>query len=230
MKSAGWERWVPRQRHRVRRFHHPHVVPAAESTAGRGDPAAKWAAFVQDHRSAYLVSMCLSALAVVAFLVFLASLTTRLRAVGQELLATVALCGGLVTVAVWYVWLSFEGVLAWTSPNGLDPTVVKTLLAAADFAFPFPIALLVAATSIAALRSAIWPTWLSYVGLVGAVWVLVGGMAMARHGFFAPTSGARLTGWGSSSSGCWWGACFFCGSRNTNARSARRQRGPRMPI
>jgi hypothetical protein len=30
---------------------------------------------------------------------------------------------------------------------------------------------------------------------VGAIWVLVGGMAMARHGFFAPTSGARLTGW-----------------------------------
>jgi hypothetical protein len=46
------------------------------------------------------------------------------------------------------------------------------------------------------LRSAIWPRWLSYVGLVGAVWLLVGGMAMARNGFFAPTSGARLTGWG----------------------------------
>jgi hypothetical protein len=74
--------------------------------------------------------------------------------------------------------------------------VIKTLLASADFAFPFPIAALVASTSIATLRSAIWPTWLSYVGIVGAVWILVGGMAMARHGFFAPTSGARLTGWG----------------------------------
>jgi hypothetical protein len=117
-------------------------------------------------------------------------------AADQNLLAVVALGGGLVTTAVWYVWLSFEGVMAWTSPSGLDPTVVKTLLAAADFAFPFPIAALAAATSIAALRSAIWPAWLSYVGLVGAVWMLVGGMAMARHGFFAPTSGARLTGWG----------------------------------
>ena len=114
------------------------LPPKAPPSAS--DPAAKWAAFVQDHRSAYLVSMCLSGLAVVAFLFFLASLTTRLRAAGQELLATVALGGGLVTVAVWYVWLSFQGVLAWTSPNGLDPTVVKTLLAAADFAFPFPIA------------------------------------------------------------------------------------------
>jgi hypothetical protein len=167
----------------------PKAPPAAS------DPAAKWAAFVQDHRGAYLTSVCLSGLAVVAFLFFLGSLATRLRAAGQELLATVALGGGLVTVSVWYVWLSFEGVLAWTSPSGLDPTVIKTLLAAADFAFPFPIAALVAATSIAALRSAIWPTWFSYVGLVGAAWVLVGAMAMARNGFFAPTSGARLTGW-----------------------------------
>jgi len=139
--------------------------------------------------------MCLSALAVVAFLVFLASLATRLRAADQELLALVALSGGLVTAGVWYVWLSFEGVLAWTSPSGIDPTVIKTLLAAADFAFPFPIAALAAATSFGALRSAIWPAWLSYIGLVGAVWVMVGGMAMARNGFFAPTSGARLTGW-----------------------------------
>ena len=196
MKSADWERWVPVSGIVFVGFTIPTLFLPPKAPPSAGDPAAKWAAFVQDHRSAYLLSMCLSALAVVAFLVFLASLTTRLRSGGQELLATIALCGGLATVAVWYVWLSFEGVLAWTSPNGLDPTVVKTLLAAADFAFPFPIALLVAATSIAALRSAIWPAWLSYVGLVGAVWVLVGGMAMARHGFFAPTSGARLTGWG----------------------------------
>jgi hypothetical protein len=196
MKSAGWERWVPASGIVFIGFTIPTLFLPPKAPPSAGDPAAKWAAFVQDHRSAYLVSMCLSGLAVVAFLVFLASLTTRLRAVGQELLATIALCGGLATVAVWYVWLSFEGVLAWTSPSGLDPTVIKTLLAAADFAFPFPIALLVAATSIATLRSAIWPTWLSYIGLVGAVWVMVGGMAMARHGFFAPTSGARLTGWG----------------------------------
>ncbi len=76
------------------------------------------------------------------------------------------------------------------------PAVVKTLLAAADFAFPFPVATLVAATSLAAWRSAIWPKWLSYVGLIGAVWLLIGGIALAKNGFFAPTSGARLTGWG----------------------------------
>ena len=196
MKSQGWERWVPLSGIVFICFTIPTLFLPPKAPPSASDPAAKWAAFVTDHRSAYLVSMCLSGLAVVAFLLFLAALTTRLRAAGQELLATAALGGGLVTVAVWYVWLSFQGVLAWSSPNGVDPTVIKTLLAAADFAFPFPIALLVAATSIAALRSAIWPTWLSYVGLVGAVWILVGGMAMARHGFFAPTSGARLTGWG----------------------------------
>lgn len=195
MKPAGWERWAPLSGIVFFLLTIPTLFLPAKAPPGAGDPAAQWAAFVQDHRSAYLVSMCLSGLAVIGFLVFLATLATRLRAADQELLAVVALGAGLVTAAIWYVWLSFEGVLAWTSPSGIDPTVVKTLLAAADFAFPFPIAALVGATSIAALRSAIWPTWLSYIGLAGAVWLLVGGMAMARNGFFAPTSGARLTGW-----------------------------------
>src|SRR3954454_5813826 len=196
MEAARWERWAPLSGIVFVLLTIPTLFLPAKSPPNAGDPAAKWAAFGKDDRSAYLVSMCFSAGAVFAFLVFLASLATRLRAANQDLLAFVALGGGLVTTAVWYVWLSFEGVMAWTSPSGLDPTVVKTLLAAADFAFPFPIAALVAAASIAALRSAIWPAWLGYVGLVGAVWVLVGGMAMARNGFFAPTSGARLTGWG----------------------------------
>ena len=139
--------------------------------------------------------MCFSGLAVVAFIFFLASLATRLRAAGQELLAVVALGAGLVTAAIWYVWLSFEGVLAWTSADGLSPAVVKTLLAAADFAFPFPIAALVAATSIAAWWSAIWPR-----GFPGSeLWAALAPgrrAGLARHGFFAPTSGARLTGWG----------------------------------
>lgn len=195
MKPAGWERWAPLSGIVFFLLTIPTLFLPAKAPPSAGDSAAKWGAFVQDHRSAYLVSMCLSGLAVIGFLVFLATLATRLRAADQELLAVVALGAGLVTAAVWYVWLSFEGVLAWTSPSGIDPTVVKTLLAAADFAFPFPIALLVGATSIAALRSAIWPTSLSYIGLAGAVWLLVGGMAMARNGFFAPTSGARLTGW-----------------------------------
>jgi hypothetical protein len=195
MKLAGLDRWAPLSGIIFFLLTVPTLFLPPKAPPSAEDPAAKWAAFVQDHRSAYLVSMCLSGLAVCAFLAFLATLVTRLRAADQELLAVVALGGGLVTAAVWYVWLSFEGVLAWTSPSGIDPTVVKTLLAAADFAFPFPIAVLAAATSFAALRSALWPAWLSYIGLVGAVWVLVGGMAMARNGFFAPTSGARLTGW-----------------------------------
>ena len=195
MKSADWERWAPLSGIVFFLLTIPTLFLPAKAPPSAGDPAAQWAAFVQDHRSAYLVSMCLSGLAVIGFLVFLATVATRLRAADQELLAVVALGAGLVTAAIWYVWLSFEGVLAWTSPSGIDPTVVKTLLAAADFAFPFPIAALVGATSIAALRSAIWPKWLSYIGLAGAVWLLVGGMAMARNGFFAPTSGARLTGW-----------------------------------
>ena len=196
MKTAGWERWAPLSGIVFVLLTVPTLFLPAKAPPSAGDPAAQWGAFVQDHRSAHPVSMCLSAVRCRCFPGF-PCLIGDTASGGQPGVAhLVALGGGLITTAVWYVWLSFEGVMAWTSPSGLDPTVVKTLLAAADFAFPFPIAALVAATSIAALQSAIWPRWLSYVGFVGAIWVLVGGMAMARHGFFAPTSGARLTGWG----------------------------------
>ena len=195
MRTTGWERWAPLSGIVFVGLTIPTLFMPAKSPPGADDPPAEWASFVQDHRSAYLAAMCFSGVAVVGFMVFLASLATRLRAADEELLAVVALGAGLVTAAIWYVWLSFEGVLAWTSAEGLEPAVVKTLLAAADFAFPFPIAALVAATSLAALRSAVWPRWLSYVGLAGGVWLLVGGLALARNGFFAPTSGARLTGW-----------------------------------
>ena len=164
MRTAGWERWAPLSGIIFVGLTVPTLFLPPKSPPGAGAPAAEWASFVQDHRSALLVSVCLSGLAVVAFMFFLGSLATRLRAAGQELLAVVALGAGLVTAAVWYVWLSFEGVLAWTSAEGLDPTVVKTLLAAADFAFPFPVAALVVASSLAAWRSATWPTWLSCVG------------------------------------------------------------------
>jgi len=195
VKPAGWERWAPLSGVVFVALIIPTFFLPAKSPPGADDPAADWAAFVQDHRSALLASMCFSGVAVVAFVCFLGVVASRVRRAGEELLAVVVLGGGLVTAAVWYVWLSFQGVLAWTSGEGLDPAVVKTLLASADFAFPFPIAALVVATSLAARRSRAWPAWFSWVGVAGGVWVLVGGLALARDGFFSPTSGARLTGW-----------------------------------
>jgi hypothetical protein len=71
---------------------------------------------------------------------------------------------------------------------------VKVLLGTADFAFPIPLATLVGATSIAAWRSSLWPTWLSQFGIVGALWIVVGGAALMRNGFFSPHGGYRLVG------------------------------------
>ena len=61
MKSAGWERWVPLSGIVFVLLTIPTLFLPAKAPPSAGDPAAKWAAFVQDHRSAYLVSMCLSA-------------------------------------------------------------------------------------------------------------------------------------------------------------------------
>ena len=68
------------------------------------------------------------------------------------------------------------------------------LLGTADFGFPIPLATLVGATSIAAWRSRIWPTWLSMIGMFSAVWIVVGGAALMRDGFFSPHGGYRLVG------------------------------------
>ena len=196
MRTEGWERWAPLSGIIFVGLTLPTLFLPPTPPPSADAPAADWGSFVHDHRSALLASVCLSGLAVIAFMVFLGTLVTRLRAAGQELLAVIAFGAGFVTASIWYVWLSFEGVMAWSSPSGLDPTVVKTLLAAADFAFPFPVALLVVASSLAAWRSRALPKWLARVGVVGGLWVIVGAVSMARAGFFAPTSGARLTGWG----------------------------------
>src|SRR3954449_6374057 len=123
METGGWERWAPLSGIVFVLLTIPTLFLPAKAPPSAGDPAAQWAAFVQDHRTAYLLSMCFSAVAVVAFLVFLATLATRLRAAGQDLLSVVALGGGLVTTAVWYVWAVLRrcdgvDIPEWPRPHG----------------------------------------------------------------------------------------------------------------
>ena len=136
----------------------------------------------------------LTGLALVFFLFFLGSLVSRLRAAGEARLATVALGGGLVTAGVWVGWMSLEASLTWDLVNDVPAGDVKVLLGTADFGFPIPLATLVGATSIAAWRSRIWPTWLSMIGMFSAVWIVVGGAALMGDGFFSPHGGYRLVG------------------------------------
>jgi hypothetical protein len=68
--------------------------------------------------------------------------------------------------------LSPEAFLTWDLVNDVPAGDVKVLLGTADFGFPIPLATLVGATSIAAWRSRLWPTWLSLIGVLGALWIV----------------------------------------------------------
>jgi hypothetical protein len=192
MNKTTWDRWAPLNGIIfigliVGTFFLPPKSPPTVA-----DSPAEWAAHLQDHRTALLISSYLTGLALVFFLFFLGSFVSRLRGAGEARLATVALGGGLVTA--WVGWMSLEASLTWDLVNDVPAGDVKVLLGTADFGFPIPLATLVGATSIAAWRSRIWPTWLSMIGMFSALWIVVGGAALMRDGFFSPHGGYRLVG------------------------------------
>jgi hypothetical protein len=194
MNKTKWDRWAPFSGIAfigviVVTFFLPPKSPPTVA-----DSAAEWASHLQDHRTALLISSYLTGIAMVFFLFFLGSLVSRLRGAGEMRLATVALGGGLVTAGIWVGWMSLEASLTWDLVNDVQAGDVKVLLGTADFGFPIPLATLVGATSIAAWRSRIWPTWLSLIGIFSALWIVVGGAALMRNGFFSPHGGYRLVG------------------------------------
>jgi hypothetical protein len=194
MNKTKWDRWAPFSGIAfigviVVTFFLPPKSPPTVA-----DSAAEWASHLQDHRTALLISSYLTGIAMVFFLFFLGSLVSRLRGAGEMRLATVALGGGLVTAGIWVGWMSLEASLTWDLVNDVQAGDVKVLLGTADFGFPIPLATLVGATSIAAWRSRIWPTWLSLIGIFSALWIVVGGAALMRNGFFSPHGGYRLGG------------------------------------
>lgn len=194
MDKATWDRWAPFSGIAfigviVVTFFLPPKSPPTVA-----DSAAEWASHLQDHRTALLISSYLTGIALVFFLFFLGSLVSRLRGAGEVRLATVALGGGLVTAGIWVGWMSLEASLTWDLVNEVPAGDVKVLLGTADFGFPIPLATLVGAASIAAWRSRLWPTWLCLMGVLGALWIVVGGAALMRDGFFSPHGGYRLVG------------------------------------
>ncbi len=81
-----------------------------------------------------------------------------------------------------------QTLLAFNLAKELDAGTVKALweIEFTGFGFTFPLAIVAGATSIAALRSRILPQWFGALGIVGALWFLVGGATYARTGFFSP--------------------------------------------
>lgn len=197
----------------------PLAVFALLRLPGGNDKNRDIAAYYADrgHRTTAIVGMYALALAGLLFLWFLAALWLRLRAAegARAGLSIIALGGGLLMVAMLYVGGAATGAIpASISPGGESQ-------AGADLARPgwiaawafflsgmFAASAAMIATSLRALRAAVFPRWFAWLGLafaallilVGwfylpmilfAVWVLVASVLLLRGRAGAPGAAAR---------------------------------------
>jgi hypothetical protein len=171
-------------------------------------------------RAGLTAGVYLLAAAGLSFLWFLASLRARLRPKnGDAPLATIALAGGLVYVAMLFTAGAAFGVLPLAIGVGefeaqsVDPDLARVLV---QFGFTILLiygllaaAVMVLATSLAAFRDAALPRWLAIAGFIVAallllgpiyvpqllvpLWAVATAIALARRPVGAPTTQSHRT-------------------------------------
>ncbi|HYU39876.1 MAG TPA: hypothetical protein VEM59_08570 [Acidimicrobiia bacterium] len=161
----------------------------ASSPPAIDESAREVAKYFRDHDTAIRVGAFLAGLAALSFLWFLGSLWSRLRRPEEtRRLATITAGGGVVTIALVLSGFAIKSTIALRLRE-LGPlgarffwTLSNVVIGMASFS----IAVLVAATSIAALRTKVFPAWLGWVGVVlSLAWVVAGiGVASDNGGLF----------------------------------------------
>jgi hypothetical protein len=128
------------------------------------------------------VAFFLEVLAFLFFLFFLGRLWSALRRAegGSEWLSATAFGAGLMAITIKLA--SAAPVLAarHRAGDGLDPQLARTLQDMNDASFVltfFPLAVLLAAFAIVAMRSGALPRWLGWIAAVISVAFIAGGMA-----------------------------------------------------
>ena len=128
------------------------------------------------------VAFFLEVLAFLFFLFFLGRLWSALRRAegGSEWLSATAFGAGLMAITIKLA--SAAPVLAarHRAGDGLDPQLARTLQDMNDASFVltfFPLAVLLAAFAIVAMRSGALPRWLGWIAAVISVSFIAGGMA-----------------------------------------------------
>jgi hypothetical protein len=142
------------------------------------DPPRQIHEFYRDHERALKAGVFLSGVGAVAFLWFLASLWAKLR---ERRLAMVAVGGGVATIGFALVSAAITSTTALRIGD-LTPNQAKFFYLLQGIVIgmaSFSIAALVAATSIAALRSKVFPAWLGWASAALALAWLVAGLGVA---------------------------------------------------
>jgi hypothetical protein len=151
----------------------------------------KVVSFFEEYGTGSLAGAYIQALATMLLLWFVASVATALASWGQRTTAVLVVVGGMVSVGVFMVYLMLSSALAFgaASTGGLDAGAAGALYQARFMAlafYSFPVSVLVAATSVGALRIRLFPRWYGWFGIVVAAAFLIGGADVAQSGFFAP--------------------------------------------
>lgn len=169
------------------------LAVGADSVPSSAAPAADIASFFANHRQGHILNMSLATLGGFFFYpAFVATLWSALRRSEGEggTYSTLALLGGLGLLPPLLVQAVAWGAAA--VPAQVDPSAARALFDVGNLAFavvPFPIALVIGATSMVGLRTALLPRWLALSGVTLAVVLVVTGVAapglVAAPGFFA---------------------------------------------
>ena len=144
------------------------------------DSAAKIVKYFTDNHNRLRVGSYLSGVALIPFLWFLGTLFGRLRGAegGAGRVSGIALTGGVATVAIAMV-ANGLGAYAALHPEG---SVGSFQISSILFGYvAFAIAVLVAATSVVALRSNLLPSWFAWAGEALAVAWLVGAASVSTQ-------------------------------------------------
>ena len=165
-----------------------------QGTGPDSSGAAAVAAYQVAHRGALVASEVAVALALLAFIAFLAGLVPVIWRAGQETLAVAVGISGGVFVAMGLVSNAAETALIWVADANQPAAVLALDQLQGRTPIVWTITALVAALSLAIWRSRLLGRWLGVAGLVAAAIFLVGSVVSVLGP--TPEEGSSLVGVG----------------------------------
>ena len=186
MNTAGWERYAPLTGVLFVIFTVAGIlIGLSDSPEDFPAPVNEIVDYYEDDPGKIMLGTWLGLIGGFFLIWFGGSVRARLRDAGQERLGTVAFGGAVAAAAIGMLidTANFAAATRADEDEVIDPAVATTLY---DFAtsaigtgLAVGLAVFVGATGVAALRTAVLPSWLAIVSLVVAVALLVPFIAWA---------------------------------------------------
>ena len=152
-----------------------------------GDSPEEVASYFVDDRSRIVVGLILFGLATIAFAWFVGAIATTLRNAGEVRLGATVIGSGSAVLGIALVIFGLNAAQVIGIAE-VDPDAARTVNIigwAFEVTISWPVAAFTLATAVGAMRAGIFPQWLSWASLAGAVVLALGGTTLAESGFWA---------------------------------------------